>query len=244
MPMRGREFVPRRIYTKPADYITHGYTQGCRGCTWIQNQIGPRAGHSEVCRERIERAIAEDVTDDRAAKAKERLDHYVAQQTEPQVEVAEERVGDPREEVHEPDPVQPADAEYFEIGSPGKNIDMEGADDLDDGPASVSERRFRSPIRAPPTKRRNVIHEDEPDLKKIILDEPSDNEDNAAMGEHGLSAVEARRADERIVCQAILGENLHDVYSNERIALAINRQSAEYMMSQGVPAMPSPGISS
>ena len=33
IPMRGRGFVPRRVYTKPADYLKHGYTQGCKGCT-------------------------------------------------------------------------------------------------------------------------------------------------------------------------------------------------------------------
>ena len=41
VPMRSREHVPRRMYTKPADCMKHGYTEGYRGCTWLQNQLGP-----------------------------------------------------------------------------------------------------------------------------------------------------------------------------------------------------------
>ena len=40
VPLRGREHVPRRMYAKPADFLKHGYTEGCKGCTWLQNQLG------------------------------------------------------------------------------------------------------------------------------------------------------------------------------------------------------------
>lgn len=33
IPVRGREFVARRTYTRASDYLRHGYTQGCKGCT-------------------------------------------------------------------------------------------------------------------------------------------------------------------------------------------------------------------
>ena len=46
VPTRGREFVPRRIYT-PADFERHGYTQGCRGCAWVETKMGPRVPHTE-----------------------------------------------------------------------------------------------------------------------------------------------------------------------------------------------------
>ena len=52
------------------------------------------------------------------------------------------------------------------------------------------------------------------------------------MGEMSLDAIEARNVDERIVCQAILGKNLHDVYSNKRIELAIKRESAKRLMQE------------
>ena len=44
------------------------------------NQLGPRVGHTEPCRARVEKAIAEDENDDRTKKAKERADHFVEQQ--------------------------------------------------------------------------------------------------------------------------------------------------------------------
>ena len=44
--MKGRDFIPRRLYIRPTDYARFGYTQGCRGCTWQQNKVGPRLGHT------------------------------------------------------------------------------------------------------------------------------------------------------------------------------------------------------
>ena len=74
------------------------------------------------------------------------------------------------------------------------------------------------------------MHIDEPDTKKIIIDHESD-EENAAMSTEDLSAINARMEDERIVCMAVLGKDLHDIFSNERVSLAIERQSAEHLMS-------------
>ena len=79
VPVRGREFVPRRVDTKIDDVKKHGFTNGCEGCTWIHNHLGPKAGHSEDCRDRIEQEIAKDIRDERSRKAKERIDHYTAQ---------------------------------------------------------------------------------------------------------------------------------------------------------------------
>ena len=82
VPQRGRDVVPRRIYTKPKDYGDHGYTPGCKRCIWMQTQVGPRVNHSEACRRRIEEAIAANPDDDRTRNAKERSDHYAAQRME------------------------------------------------------------------------------------------------------------------------------------------------------------------
>ena len=79
IPVRGRDFVPRRLYVMPNDYVKHGFSQGCPGCAWAQIQMGPRRGHSELCRRRLEEELAKDDTDKRADKVKERQDHYVAQ---------------------------------------------------------------------------------------------------------------------------------------------------------------------
>ena len=48
----------------------------------------------------------------------------------------------------------------------------------------------------------------------------------------GLDGVRAQREDEDIVCRYLLGKNLHDAYSNERLQLAANRQSVEMMNRQ------------
>ena len=57
VPMREREFVPQRIYIKPVDFDRHGHTEGCKGCTWLTNRLGPRVLHSEGCRVRMEKMI-------------------------------------------------------------------------------------------------------------------------------------------------------------------------------------------
>ena len=35
------------------DFEVHGYTDGCKGCRWIQTGIG-QPGHDEACRARME----------------------------------------------------------------------------------------------------------------------------------------------------------------------------------------------
>ena len=79
VPTIVHEHVPRRMCTTPADFFKHGYTEGCRCCTWLQKQLGPRTNHSEGCRERIEKAVISDGEDERAKKERERIDHYTAQ---------------------------------------------------------------------------------------------------------------------------------------------------------------------
>ena len=78
VPTRGREFVPRRIYTKPGDFGKNGYTEGCRGCTWLVNKLGPRVNHNDGCRMRMEKIIGEDENDERTKKVKEKFDHDLA----------------------------------------------------------------------------------------------------------------------------------------------------------------------
>ena len=44
------------------------------------------------------------------------------------------------------------------------------ADELDDGPNTTSERRMKLPVRAPATKRKKNIHNEEPATKRSIID--------------------------------------------------------------------------
>ena len=53
IPTKSAEIIPRRIYMKPADFVRHGFTQGCPGCVYAQTSIGPKQNHSEICRQRL-----------------------------------------------------------------------------------------------------------------------------------------------------------------------------------------------
>ena len=70
------DFIPGRQITKNTGSLWDAKD------VWGQNLIGPRVNHSEACRARIEKAILEDATDDRAVKANERIDHDLAQKVE------------------------------------------------------------------------------------------------------------------------------------------------------------------
>ena len=66
---------------------------------------------------------------------------------------------------------------------------------------------MHAPVRKAPTERRRAIHEEESDTKKVILGDMADEEREESD-------------DERIVCMAAIGKNLHDIYSYKRTAMA------------------------
>ena len=166
----------------------------------------------------MEKVIAEDDTDERAKRSRERLDHYLAQRVE-EGDDKRESAEDPRPGI---DPQTPQDERRVDvreekrdgpdehyIGSPIKNDDFDEdmgdkEEELDDGPNSTSERRVKSPVRAPAVKRRREVHIDEPDTKKIILGELTDED----VGDVDLDSIRAKKEDMNIVSNAILGRSL------------------------------------
>ena len=48
--------MPRRVYLNKNDFEEHGYSSGCPGCRSILKGIR-RQGHSEACRQRIQKAL-------------------------------------------------------------------------------------------------------------------------------------------------------------------------------------------
>ena len=73
-----RAYIPRGARLPEDDFDAHKYTQGCPGCSWLQDRIGPRRGHSKACRERIVKLLEE--TEDgkqRLARARSRFDAYL-----------------------------------------------------------------------------------------------------------------------------------------------------------------------
>ena len=166
--------------------------------------MGPRAAHAEACRARLEGAIAADEDDDRTKKVQERQDHFAAQKVAEGDEDVK-RGTDPRPEGDQEDaPVQEEDmngAERFNIGSPAREKDG-GGDDLEDAHTLVSERRVKTPVRPPASKRRSVVHDEEPDTKRIILGDMSEEgeagDEDIGEGIDGDS-IQVRREDERIL---------------------------------------------
>ena len=79
----GRAFVPRRVRLNPEDFIKHGFTGRCRGCVWLQDNIGTRVAHSEECRRRMEDNLQQSACgQERIQRAKDRTDKWVADQVE------------------------------------------------------------------------------------------------------------------------------------------------------------------
>ena len=151
---RGSGIVPRRAYLMPRDFSKHGFCQGCPGCIYAQNGIGPKRNHSEDCRRIVEEEIGKDNSDNRADKLKERQDHFMAQHVE-----QNERVEDPQEEnVIEPENV---------------DEEMSGADEEEftDAPATKSDVRLKSPERKKATKRSTARHEEEPSIKRNTIED-------------------------------------------------------------------------
>ncbi len=97
------------------------------------------------------------------------------------------------------------------------------ADELDDGPNTTSEPRMKSPVRAPATKRKKNIHNEEPATKRSMIDELSEDEVNGMDAD----SLQAKQEDMRIISRAMLGQNLHEAYSNSRINFAVCRQTVE-----------------
>ena len=92
VPLRGREFAPRRIYKSERLRKARLHPRLQRLCL---DRDGRRAACSahRACRTRIEEVIAANGNDDRSEKVKERFDRYAAQK----VKEGNQRGGDPRQ---------------------------------------------------------------------------------------------------------------------------------------------------
>ena len=78
---QGREYVPRRARLNQTDFEDHGYTQGCRGCEFLQTGLGGRQGHSDLCRSRIEVKLLEtEIGQARLGRTRDRIDHWTSKE--------------------------------------------------------------------------------------------------------------------------------------------------------------------
>ena len=193
--------IPRRARLYPDDFRKNGYTIGCPGCECLQADIGERRGHSDECRERIEKHIQEeedqpDGSTNRLRRAQSRQDHYAAKLGEEILgenakgDKKEERDQDPRQHVQEPatpteDDQMVKEAEADD-GMDGLMEDMQRPDTpaspLKDGPQKKKDLRISSPQRNKAVKRGVVqYHDDELDTTVIIRDDGEPDMDDEAM---------------------------------------------------------------
>ena len=87
---RGGAFQPRRTDLKPKDFAKYDFAGGCPGCITIRSGLGNKANHSDACRARFEALMSEDSEDkSRVHRAKDRMDHFVAEKVDEDAEDAE-----------------------------------------------------------------------------------------------------------------------------------------------------------
>ena len=117
--------------------------------------------------------------------------------------------------------------------------DIKEDETLIDAPGRKSEARFRSPERKKASKRKKLIHGEEPDLKKIISDH-GEMEDIAEDNDLDIDSIIAKKEDQNILYHAILGHDLTEVYSNKRLQLASDRRLVSQILSTDISEMFSP----
>ena len=103
-----RKYQPRRVYIRARDVRKYGATAGCEGCR-AAIPGGENRGHTEECRTRIEKAMAED-QGVRVKRAKDKIDERIGQMVEEMIgkQEEEERNKRKREEEGDTEPPPPA----------------------------------------------------------------------------------------------------------------------------------------
>ena len=114
---------------------------------------------------------------------------------------------EPRDD-HEPRAVP----EHYVIGSPMKDDDIgnvigDDVEELGEAPNTSSDRRYPSPARAPPTKRKNNMHTEEPATKRSIVGDLTDDENDLDM-----DSLRAKQEDMKIVSRAMLGHSVDEIF--------------------------------
>ena len=178
----------------------------------------------------MEAEIALDTTDKRAEKVKERQEHYLAQKIDKDKQ--DERTIDPQEKDIPNDEPRDSDVPMSDANEQGQ----EGEEPLIDGPVTASDRRIQTPERKKAVKRSVGIHDEEPDTKKIIIedDEMDEADENDGID---VDSIAAKKQDQDILYHAMLGQDLMEIYSNRKIKLAADRHMVSALLSTDISEM-------
>ena len=85
-----KEAVPKRFSIRMQDIKDHGATEGCGGCKSMFTRGVARQAHTEACRRRFEREMADD---ERVKASVEREKDFVAREVERDVEARKAKEG-------------------------------------------------------------------------------------------------------------------------------------------------------
>ena len=231
-PMGGPT-VPRRTRINPADLEKYGYTLGCGGCESIQSRLSNRRNHTEACRVRIEKEMeATEEGRQRTGKAKERIDQWVTDNSTPNMipEAVETPDTGGASGSTEIAGQAGADQEMCQGRSPSSPLKMAGGPkhmeeevmivedevELEEGTRVRSDVRFKTPERTPAVKRFNISTPDQ-DMEEDKGDATKARRLN--MDDEDMSSLQhMSEIDRKIIASVILGVDITEVYSPERIA--------------------------
>ena len=248
VPNAGGAYIPRRTRITRADFEMHGYTAGCPGCLSARLDDGVRrGGHTEECRQRLERMMPED----KVARAKMRMDQWTAEKVEE---------GEDTETLEEAPRVQRDSSENIEevvtpIAEPVEET-MEPEVELESGPEDESERRIETPERTPavkrgieqesnvtrlrrrigtPTRDQGIGEEDDMfDIPDNVFDDPPgdsgsplQNWYNSKDGDQDMRGLD--EIDKKILASAILNVDITEVYRPTRV----NQVAAKFGLTPG-----------
>ena len=159
-----RGYAPRSVRITEDDGRKYGFTSGCVGCTWLQNRLGPRRGHTTACRDRFTQLMADDVDDqDKVARATARQTEWIAKEVETadqkEPEVIVEDMGAQPSEARTRDEGQDQDMgddEARDTEQQDENDEPMGEehDDMQDKEIETSEQRSKKPIERTPSPRK------------------------------------------------------------------------------------------
>lgn len=247
-------YASRALKLTAKDFVKHDFTAGCAGCEYLVTGLGGRKGHSSECRQRMEDLLAgDDAGSKRVKEASERRDLWLAEQLHNQdvkpsdtvvaevvdadmtlPEVAPEELVDAR--VKPSDTVLNDEHEREQQNSTayGDTAMSPVKDDstlLEDGASASTDIRIRSPVRAPPVKRRTETEDESmgDEATKIRRTRANDesmaepttagNDDVDILSlDKCLGSIEDMSPDERrIVAAAIFSVDITEVFSPVRV---------------------------
>lgn len=207
-----KDVIPRRLRLTPEDFATQGFTQRCPGCIWIQTKVGPRRGHTEDCRSRIEKNINEtEEGKERMERTQDRLNHWLSERGP---ENADMEVSDPS-------------ASHPEVAAaPSMMNELEPE-------VVAAPQMVTTSDEATPGIKREATEPSTPDGRMAKKTRgPSDEitvEANQEMRDDMDNIEDQDQQDKKLVSQILAGVDVTEIYSPERVV----RVCAKYFLKPG-----------